>query len=137
MVVAKLSTLALESAAVLTGQKEKRSYALVNDTWSLLSMTLVTLGKSDAWSSAASGTLQTITRRCLPLSGHKPKGSDSFLSAAPDLDCASAEWNVPICIEASLRNVEASLNLLVESWQRNQLIVRSQPHIQQGSALHS
>ena len=45
-VVEKLTTLALASAAALTGKKEKRSYALVNDTWSLLVATLVGVGNS-------------------------------------------------------------------------------------------
>ncbi len=45
-VVAKLTALAMASAAALTGTKEKRSYALVNDTWSLLIATLVGIGNS-------------------------------------------------------------------------------------------
>jgi len=45
-VVAKLTALALASAAALTGTKEKRSYALVNDTWSLLIAMLIGIGQS-------------------------------------------------------------------------------------------
>ena len=59
-VVAKLTTLALASAAALTGKKEKRSYALVNDTWSLLVTTLVAIGRTISCSAGAGKLLAEL-----------------------------------------------------------------------------
>ena len=61
-VIAKLSALALAAAAVLAGHSaEKRSYALVNDSWSLLILTLVALSSSAAGSAASRQSLAGST----------------------------------------------------------------------------
>ena len=60
-VVAKLASLALASAAALTGKKEQRSYALVNDTWSLLVSTLVAIGRT---ASCAAGSGKPLAQMC-------------------------------------------------------------------------
>ena len=126
-VVAKLSTLALTSATALTGKKEKRSYALVNDAWSLLVAALVGIGNR-ASCPAGSGKLacwDSLQQDISACFSFITEASKSIADDAGSLIFTRlyTDWGLPMCISSLLSNMEASLVLFMESWQRNHIVV--------------